>query len=175
MYSSDFGSCWHNPFCSWYNPFWQSFQPYEIFEGDVCKYREYWACERMRMSGGLLCGRSRHQGDLWTAKKQRIKSNLTFQPGKPSDQEPHKGMIKWSSTLAAYQKTSLRLQTLQQMTIKWLSLAVADWINGKYRRLVQLARGGWLFYTGERVNPAKSRCHPQKAGDSEGLLNERVV
>ena len=29
--------------------------------------------------------------------------------------------------------------------------------------------GDWLFYAGERVNIAKSGCHPRKAGELEGL------
>ena len=45
-----------------------------FYEGDVCKYREYWRREKMMMSGGLLGGRSRYQGDLQTTKNQRIKN-----------------------------------------------------------------------------------------------------
>ena len=45
-----------------------------VYEGDVCKCRKYWTCEKMKMSGGLLGGRSRHQGDLWTARNQTIEN-----------------------------------------------------------------------------------------------------
>ena len=46
-----------------------------LYEDDVCKYREYWTCEKMKMSKGLLGGRSRYQGDLRTAKNPRIKNS----------------------------------------------------------------------------------------------------
>ena len=57
----------------------------KFYEGDVCKYREYWTCEKMKMFGCLLGGQSRYQGDFRLAKNQRMK-NATFDPWKSSDQ-----------------------------------------------------------------------------------------
>ena len=89
--------------------------------------------------------------DLWTAKKQQIKTTqLQF------DLWPLK--IKWSRASEGtdqvikhtfcWSKTWLRSQMLQQATYKWLFLAAVDWISGNDWHLAQclhsLARCRWL-------------------------------
>ena len=93
----------------------QSFQPYKIF----MKYR---ACASIENTEHVR--RWRYPEALWGA-NQGSKCNLTFDPWKSSDQEPQKGMIKWSNTLFAPQKTWSWLQTPQQaITTPW-----SDWLD----------------------------------------------
>ena len=66
------------------------------------------------------------------------------------------------------------LQSFYCTVLSRLHDPVAGWISGKDRSLAQssysLARcGDWLSYAGERVNLAKSGCHPRKASELEGL------
>ena len=143
-----------------------------FYEGDMYKY---WTCEKMKMSGGLFGGRSTIKVTSKLLKIQKSRTcgcNLTFDLWKLSGRERQKGKIKRSNTLFADQKAWSRSQTLQQATYKWLPLGVADWISGNDRRLAQPSQmwvTAWLFYAGERVSHAKSGCHPQNAGELEGL------
>ena len=58
-----------------------------FYEGDMCKYRKYWTCEKMKMSGGLFGGRStiKVTSELRKINKSRTRrGNLTFDPWKIS-------------------------------------------------------------------------------------------
>ena len=112
----------------------------------------------------------------WPNAAAKCKGVVQFDlwPLKSGDQEPQKGTIKQLNTLFANQKMWSQSQTLQQATYKWLPLALADWIGGNDRHLAlpsQMCMGDWLFYAGERVNPAKFGCHPHNAGELEGLTS----
>ena len=131
---------------------------------------------RWRYPEAFWGAESRHQGDLETAKNQRIKNaQLQFDlwPLKikqPGTSEENNQVIKHTFCQS---KNSIAVANASTGDIKWLPLAVAEWISGNDRHLAQHSQMQVTDYSTwvSGWNPAKSGCHPWNAGELEGLLS----